>query len=340
MDNNTDNIDNDQEMMALNFATRLILSDFDKSVMIERSLESLVDFGCSERAGFFLMDPFDEVLNAEGVIIENVYAGKALKIDWHNAPFNEIIKIKKPVFFNLDYQDEIPIPAVSGGKSAKKCLCIPLIAADNRNIGLVTLEYNEDITIESIYTQHMVLLLTIISMGIENVRLFHLAVNDGLTNLYVRRYFDIRLREETTRIKRYGGKMSLLVVDIDNFKKFNDTHGHQQGDIILKEVAKIMQRSVRISLDVVCRYGGEEFVIIMPNTDLDGSVLTAERIRKTCQDYAFPGNGTSLNVTLSGGIAFIDNESLISEDEIFKRADKALYQSKQNGRNQINVWKQ
>lgn len=336
MDNQ--NIDNEQEMIALNFATRMLLTEFDRDVMIERSLESLVDFGRSNRAAILLLDQFGEKLIAEGSIISHVYKKESIEFDLEATPCKEVLTSKKPTFFNLVYLYDLPMPAKENGKPGLKCLCVPLVAADNKVIGVVTFELSDKITINSILTQYMVLLLTLVSMGLESLRLFRLAVNDGLTGLYVRRYFDIRLREEISRIKRYGGEMGLLVVDIDHFKKFNDTHGHQLGDLILKEVAKILKQSVRQSLDIVCRYGGEEFVVIMPNTNQSSALVVAERIRETCQDFVFIRNDTPLKVTLSGGVAFLNQETAISELEFFERADKALYLSKEKGRNKISIW--
>ncbi len=325
--------------MALNFATRLILSEFDKSLMIERSLESLADFGQTEHASIFLVNPLENTLVSEGSVIANVYTKRSLEVDINSSIYKKVLDTRKPEIFDLATENDTPTPAINGGKPGHKCLCIPLVASDNKSIGLATLAYPREVSVDSIISQHMVLLLTVISMGLENLRLFNLAVNDGLTSLYVRSYFDNRLKEEVTRVKRHGGKLGVLVTDIDHFKQFNDTHGHQQGDRILKEVAKILQKSVRVSLDVVCRYGGEEFVVIMPDTDVEGSLMVAERIRETCQNFQFPSNGATLNVTLSGGIACVDSDSLVSEEEIFGRADQALYQSKKNGRNQIHVWK-
>jgi diguanylate cyclase (GGDEF)-like protein len=165
-----------------------------------------------------------------------------------------------------------------------------------------------------------------------------LAVYDGLTGLYIRRYFDLRLAEEENRIKRYGGKLAILMMDIDFFKGVNDRYGHQQGDDVLRDIAEIIKLSIRQALDSACRYGGEEFVVIIPDTDLAGALILAERIRESVESHVMEGPEGKFNVTLSGGIAFMDQQGLIPRIELLKRADSALYRAKDNGRNQIQVW--
>jgi diguanylate cyclase (GGDEF)-like protein len=184
----------------------------------------------------------------------------------------------------------------------------------------------------------MALFLTVAAVGLETARLFNLAVVDGLTGLYVRRYLDLRLNEEEARIRRYGGGVSIMMCDIDHFKKFNDAYGHARGDMVLKGVADILRESVRQDVDVVCRYGGEEFVVIMPNTSLHGAMVVAERICRRCREHPFPGPEAPLRVTLSGGSAHMDHDSLIPADLLLERADQALYRAKNAGRDQVLAW--
>jgi diguanylate cyclase (GGDEF)-like protein len=182
------------------------------------------------------------------------------------------------------------------------------------------------------------LLLTIIAVALETARLFQQAVFDGLTGLYVRRYLDLRLLEEENRIKRYGGRLAILMLDIDHFKKINDRYGHQAGDLVLRNVADVIKASLRRDLDVPCRYGGEEFVVIMTDTDLAGALIVAERIRHSIQTHVFQLAEGPIHVTLSGGVAFMDQQGFTAGKELLKKADGALYHAKENGRNQIQVW--
>lgn len=170
------------------------------------------------------------------------------------------------------------------------------------------------------------------AMAVEHARLYELAITDGLTKLFIHRYFQARLEEELVRAKRYQTSCSLILFDIDHFKKFNDTYGHQQGDIVLMHVAKLLKQTVRETIDIPARYGGEEFTIILPETDAKGALLVAERLRKTVEAYDFPGQNEALKVTISLGVAtFPDHASVKSV--LIKKADLALYKCKGNGRN-------
>ena len=170
------------------------------------------------------------------------------------------------------------------------------------------------------------------AMAVEHARLYELAITDGLTRLFIHRYFQARLEEEIMRAKRYHTTVSLVLFDIDHFKKFNDTYGHQQGDIVLVEVAKLIKQTIRDTVDIPARYGGEEFTIILPETDAKGAQLVAERLRKTIETFPFPGQDKQLNVTISLGIAtFPDHAS--SRGVLIKKADIALYACKEAGRN-------
>ena len=153
--------------------------------------------------------------------------------------------------------------------------------------------------------------------------LVDLAVKDGLTGLFNRRYFNELIKTEMNRVRRAPASLSLLMLDIDNFKNYNDTQGHPAGDELLKGVAKVLKSSVR-AVDMVCRYGGEEFVIILPQADKSVGQILAERIRVQVNLY-FP-------TTISIGIAAYPDDA----DEIeslIQKADNALYKAKQSGKN-------
>ena len=130
----------------------------------------------------------------------------------------------------------------------------------------------------------------------SNANLYHLAITDGLTQLYINRYFRQKLQDEIRRSKRFGRPVSLILLDIDHFKQFNDTYGHQQGDLVLVLVAKILRETVR-ETDIPCRYGGEEFVVVLPETGAEEALGLAERLRTAIADHEFPGRkGETLDV--------------------------------------------
>jgi len=170
----------------------------------------------------------------------------------------------------------------------------------------------------------------------ENARLYSLAITDSITKLYVHRYFQLRLDEEVKRSRRYNSTLSLLLCDIDHFKLINDQYGHQQGDIILREVSQILRRNIR-STDIAARYGGEEFVIILPETTQSDARIVAERIRRDTAKYDFPAlapGQAPLHCTISIGVAgFPLNAD--SKDELIQKADSSMYQAKGQGRNRV-----
>ncbi len=156
------------------------------------------------------------------------------------------------------------------------------------------------------------------------------AMIDGLTGLRNRAYFNDRLVEELARAGRNRSPLSCLMLDIDHFKSVNDTHGHGFGDLVLRGVGQILNDSSRMD-DVVCRYGGEEFVILTPGVAATGAQVLAERIRAQLQEQSFARGGVKLNVTCSVGISDRAGDTLVES------ADAALYQAKSLGRNCVHV---
>ena len=163
---------------------------------------------------------------------------------------------------------------------------------------------------------------------------YKLAVTDGLTQLYNHRYFQEQMINNVNAFNRYGTKFSLILVDIDFFKKFNDTYGHQSGDAVLKQVASLLKKNSRTS-DIACRYGGEEMSIILTSTNKEDAVATANKICLAIRNNKFTlVGGEKVNVTISVGVATVgDNGS--KPQEMIEFADKCLYIAKENGRNQV-----
>ncbi len=163
---------------------------------------------------------------------------------------------------------------------------------------------------------------------------YKLAVTDGLTQLYNHRYFQEQMILNTNNFKRYGSVFSLILIDIDFFKKFNDTYGHQSGDCVLKQVALILKRQSRTT-DIVCRYGGEEMSIILTNTNKKEAEITANKICNAVRNNKFIlANGEKVNVTISVGVATAGVDGDMPQ-EIIEYSDKCLYKAKESGRNQV-----
>lgn len=177
-----------------------------------------------------------------------------------------------------------------------------------------------------------------VSHIIGKINLFHeterLAITDALTGLFNSRHFYNCLDVEIARTNRYGGSFSIILLDIDNFKKLNDTYGHQAGDTVLQGLAGIM-KSLSRETDIVVRYGGEEFIIVLPNTTEEETVFLAHRLKNVVQETVFPiGTADGVSVTLSGGIASYPQNAGEARS-LLSAADNALYASKSAGKNTI-----
>lgn len=171
----------------------------------------------------------------------------------------------------------------------------------------------------------------------DNYRLEHLSFCDGLTGIANRRQFDQYLEISFKNSKRSGRALSLVMADIDYFKAYNDNYGHLKGDECLIKVAETMVSSVNRPLDLVARFGGEEFAVILSETDKDGAILIAENIRRNIEALALTHEYSSVSpyITISLGITTIIPKQSASMEEFIDKADKALYKAKSNGRNTV-----
>lgn len=224
-------------------------------------------------------------------------------------------------------------------KKIKSEVIIPLLANDEF-IGIILLgmRFME----EGYKPANMEVFATLgsqIAISTYNAKLYNLAITDGMTKLYLHRYMQSRLEEELARAKRYGRDIAFIMTDIDHFKKFNDTYGHQIGDHVLISVASIIKNRVR-KTDVAARYGGEEFAVVLPETTEDGAYALAEAIRKEVEESDFEIDNKVLKVTISIGVSYFNSSTMsdISKEEFIKRADKALYHSKESGRNFVTKY--
>jgi diguanylate cyclase (GGDEF)-like protein len=165
-----------------------------------------------------------------------------------------------------------------------------------------------------------------------------LATKDGLTGIANRRCFDEALAAEWHRAQRDQTSLSLILIDVDHFKRYNDTYGHQKGDDCLKSVARAMEEKIFRPADLVARYGGEEFVILMPNTDVTGARLVAERIVQHVYALAIPHEASDLGetVSISAGVAASVPTPNLGADRLLAAADAALYAAKHAGRNRMS----
>ena len=228
---------------------------------------------------------------------------------------------------------------VEGEKPMKGCyLGVPMKRPDGTNIGVINAHKakqssfaGEDIRLFEAVAEHVVI-------ALENARTYQrtkeLSNRDDLTGLYNRRYFFERFEREVERAKRYNRSLGIIILDLDHFKRYNDTYGHLSGDRALQSVANVLRESVR-KVDILTRYGGEEFVVILPETDKENSVVVAEKLRKAVEKLKVglsEDKGELLTITAGvAGFPLDATEAL----GLLEASDKALYFGKAQGRNRV-----
>jgi len=210
-----------------------------------------------------------------------------------------------------------------------------LLIDANEALGKMNISY-EQLILELKRSKESVETLAI-ELQSANEKLRELATKDGLSGLYNHRYFQEALEKEINRSLRNETTLSLVLLDIDNFKKVNDQYGHQVGDTVLKRIAAILQKTVRDS-DLLARYGGEEFAVILPETDMKGGALLAERLRRGVEAEEITSDEYTIQVTISLGVTtYAPSAGTTGLADFIKAADKGLYHSKETGRNKISL---
>ncbi|MGK2858992.1 MAG: diguanylate cyclase [Thermoanaerobaculia bacterium] len=230
-------------------------------------------------------------------------------------------------------------PALRRTLDALGARCLVPIEHRGERIGFLTLGDNATgpLDLDRDDLGRLASIATAASVMLENSRLTELAMRDPLTGLPRRQVFEERLTEELKRFSRSGQPFAVGIGDADRFKAINDTRGHLAGDRVLRAIATALADEARSS-DVVARWGGEEFAILLPGTDLEGATSLVERLRQRVEALAIASDGDELRVTVSFGVAVIDGDACaLGAEAVFKRADEALYRAKQGGRNRIEI---
>lgn len=224
-----------------------------------------------------------------------------------------------------------------GGMSFLKSVVYMPFYAEKKLLGVILISGLRENLFSEKQIDSLKVLSNQIAITMEKVHLYEevqqMSINDGLTGLTVHRHFQEKLELELKRMARYGGNLSLVMADIDFFKKINDTYGHLAGDFILKTIALILKNHTA-STDIVARYGGEEFVLVFPESDKDVAHMKAVKIRKDIESYKFVFNSIPIKVTMSMGVAGYPVDAT-TRRSLIEKADKALYKAKEEGRNRV-----
>jgi len=261
-----------------------------------------------------------------------------------SSPMLMAVKSKEPILVGDIDTHKKPIirksqRVFSENYHTKNCLIAPLICQD-RVVGVLNLSDKinaasfscEDIALVELFSQ-------LVGASIGNIKLFekiqHQATTDGLTGLVNHKTFYEILEKELGRSSRYGGLISVIMVDIDNLKKINDAYGHRTGDKVIKEISRKIRECIR-QIDTAARYGGDEFALILPNTSLTDAVIVAERMVNTVAHSPVTWQGQQIGLSISVGLGQYDADT--NPDDIASRSDQALYAAKQAGKNTFRIF--
>jgi len=301
-------------------------------------LEELLTRVCSiiQRAfqvshvSLFLREEGDLVLRAhEGTLTACLPIGGRFPVS--KRPWSEVIA-KSGTIVEKDVTAEPEASRIF--KESASRMSIPLISF-GQTLGVLTLHSSQRNAFRENELQSLESVADICANSIQNAhyveRVKQLAYLDGLTGIFNRRFFELRIMEEIERARRYGTGMAVIMADIDQFKRLNDEFGHLLGDEVLRQVSSLFHQQLR-KIDIVCRYGGEEFAILLSQTNGQQALTIAEKLRKLVEGWQFPG--VPRTITISAGVAAFPSDGR-ARDEIIRAADNGLYAAKQGGRNKV-----
>ena len=302
-------------------------------------LEDLLARSCSTIQRTFAVSHASLLLREEGELVLRAHAGSLTSCVPAGSRFATDCEPWSRVLAggSLIEKDLTSAPATSRlFAEAASRMSIPLISF-GQMLGVLTLHSAQKSAFYETDLQPLEAVADICANSIQNAhyveRIRQLSYLDGLTGIFNRRFFELRILEEIERARRTETGMAVIMVDIDQFKKLNDEFGHLLGDEVLRQVSSLFHLNLR-KIDVVCRYGGEEFAILLTQTNSEHALGVAEKLRKLVEEWEFPG--VPQTVTISAGVAAFPEHGS-TRDELVRAADKALYAAKQSGRNQVSL---
>ncbi len=316
-----------------NSLAKLLITTLNPKELLKNALDKVLELTDSKLGIIYLMDEQGETLQPFVTHAVDLDALKPLRLN-EGLAGSAAAERQSKVLEHLPETSYIHIDLGFAVAAPTAVAAFPLIYKD-KVLGVMLLgtfgayQAEEQPLIEYLANQIAITL----DNALTNEKVERLSIADGLTNLYNRRFLNERLKDEYSKALRYQMPLSFLILDIDFFKRVNDTYGHQVGDNALVAVAHVLQQSVRDS-DLVARYGGEEFAVLLPHTGLDNALAVAEKIRLAVSEISVEGMGEQ-HLTISIGASGIPDATVHSIDELVRRADEALYRAKETGRNRV-----
>ena len=330
-----------EELEAVNDVAILLGSTLELPRVLQLVMDRIQTLIRAEAAHLLLADEQTGELVYKVVLDEKreTIEGKRLKSGKGVAGW--VFQRGEPVLISNSQTETRFYPEIDAlaGLPSKSILCVPLKNKDNI-LGVIQVVNRSDVAPFTLSDLSLLSSFAIhAAIAIDNAKLYweikELAIRDSLTGLYNFRYFRERLIEETERSQRFIHPLSLIFLDLDHFKKVNDTYGHLAGDEVLKETSSIISKNIR-SIDIPARYGGEEFALLLPETGKDLALRAAERIRRLIEIHPFLGGylPSPIKMTTSAGVATFPDDTM-APLELIKIADQALYRAKEAGRNRV-----
>jgi diguanylate cyclase (GGDEF)-like protein len=334
-----------KEFEALFQVARTMASTFNLQDILTQISEAVSRLLHARAMSLMLLSPDGRVLSTVAgynLFDDALQAAEAIRKGQDNSPSLIAVREKRPVAVADLGADSGYAPWLQAAREQgyKSFLAIPLIVQD-RALGCINLYMTEAHEFGEDEIQLLVTFANQAAISIENARLFEetrqLAITDELTGLANHRHFYHQLAREVRRAQRYGRPLTLLMLDLDHFKAYNDRFGHLAGDQALRETAEVLRRNAR-EVDILARYGGEEFAIILPETDLSQAAFQAERMRAAVAAHPFRGKdaGAQGGLSVSIGVASLVPRIQKIED-LVNDADQALYRAKAQGRNRLEL---
>jgi diguanylate cyclase (GGDEF)-like protein len=319
---------------ALHEASKTLSTHLEVEKIAEGFVDLVSGMVSSSAIGFFMFDK-----GQLKVIAKKGFEPEKKAFYAKGTFFKMIIKNKQTLHFSHleKKKDVFPFKAAD----TRTFLGIPIMS-ENEVIGVFAITSREPDAISSFHSYLLTTIADQAGMSITNAQLHNqvemLAITDGLTGLYNHKHFQERMNDEFQRLQRIPQPLTMMLMDIDFFKKINDTYGHPAGDMVLRKLAQMLRKALR-GIDIIARYGGEEFATVLVGAEVNGARKMAERLRTTVMNTSFPIDQGSINITLSIGLAAFPHDAGTKE-EIISRADQALYYAKENGRNRVCTWKE
>jgi len=329
-------------LRALEGVYRSIASVLDREALYETILEKSSELVEAERGSLMILDNKNNVLSVKASRGIEREVTERLRVKIGEGISGSIAARGLPVMVR-NIEAEVPPRKNGPAYKTKSFISIP-IKLENKVIGVINVSdklsggpfSEEDLYLLLSFANYASIALERGAYYSMSEELKTISMTDPLTGLFNRRYFRERLFEEVERVKRHNECFTTFMIDIDNFKSFNDRYGHVGGDEILKGVAHSIRDAVR-SMDVVSRYGGEEFAVLLPHTDKKDALVIAERIRKSVEEYRPPTDNFKEWPTISLGIAEFPGDSA-DIDDLINSADRAMYKAKRTGKNKVVLY--